>query len=79
MTEPKTVGILSDSADTIRTMVRRQGSPCIDMRTNRVSSLPNMESPYVDITMPCGERCVLKKKIYGEEAEEELKESTTDS
>ncbi len=60
MSDGKIVGILSDSPDTIRAMVRQNGSPWIDLRFDKVTSLPNLKEPYVDITMPCGERCILK-------------------
>lgn len=60
MADGKLVGILSDSPDTIRAMVKDEGSASINMITGKVTWLENLKEPFVEITMPCGEHQTFK-------------------
>lgn len=48
------IGLLSDSAESVRQMLLEEGSYSIDLMARKVTRLGALPSPFLEITMPCG-------------------------
>lgn len=49
------IGMLADAPESIRQTILADGSCSIDMRTLKITWLPNLPKPFLEITMPCGQ------------------------